>query len=87
MQAHLLEATRTEGLHPKEEVSLPPKPKPKPKPSPEPNPNPNPPLTPHQACLISSLHGLTEAQAREADRWVELYEHHDKYHLVGLLRE
>ena len=45
MQAHLLEATRTEGLHPKEEVSLHPKPKPKPKPSPEPNPNPNPTLT------------------------------------------
>lgn len=40
-----------------------------------------------EVCLISSLHGLTEAQAREADRWVELYEHHDKYHLVGLLRE
>ena len=40
-----------------------------------------------EACLISSLHGLTETQTREADRWVELYEHHDKYHLVGLLRE
>ena len=40
-----------------------------------------------EACLIASLHGLTEAQAREADRWVELYEYHDKYHLVGLLGE
>ena len=44
-------------------------------------------LTLNQVCLIASLQGLTEAQAREADRWVELYEHHDKYHLVGLLRE
>jgi len=40
-----------------------------------------------EVCLIASLQGLTAAQAREADRWVELYEHHDKYRLVGLLRE
>lgn len=40
-----------------------------------------------EPCLISSLEGLTEAQRREADRWVELYEHHDKYSLVGALRE
>lgn len=40
-----------------------------------------------EACLISSVHGLTEVQTREADRWVELYEHHDKYQLVGSLRE
>ena len=37
-------------------------------------------------CLISSLEGLTEAQRREADAWIELYEHHDKYKLVGRLR-
>jgi len=37
-------------------------------------------------CLISSLQGLTEAQRSEADKWVELYEHHDKYKLVGRLR-
>lgn len=38
-------------------------------------------------CLISSLKDLTAAQLREADKWVELYEHHDKYKLVGRLRE
>lgn len=38
------------------------------------------------ACLISSTKGLSEAQVREADRWVELYEHHDKYKLVGAVR-
>jgi len=38
-------------------------------------------------CLIASTEGLSEAQMREADRWVELYEHHDKYKLVGQLRE
>jgi len=37
-------------------------------------------------CLISSLHGLTDAQRHEADAWIELYEHHDKYKLVGRLR-
>lgn len=40
-----------------------------------------------EPCLISSLEGLTEAQQKEADRWVELYEHHDRYSLVGALRE
>jgi len=40
-----------------------------------------------EPCLISSMHGLTEAQRKEADRWVELYEHHDKYRLVGIVRE
>ena len=24
---------------------------------------------------------------READKWVELYEHHDKYKLIGQLRD
>ena len=57
-------------------------------PRPGPSPTPRPKLCdkPEQACLISSLHGLTETQTREADRWVELYEHHDKYQLVGVLR-
>ena len=39
------------------------------------------------ACLISNTAGLTAEQLREADRWIELYEHHDKYKLVGQLRE
>jgi predicted heme/steroid binding protein len=38
------------------------------------------------ACLISSLQGLSPEQRREADKWVELYEWHDKYKLVGRLR-
>jgi len=37
-------------------------------------------------CLISSVEGLTDAQQIEADRWIELYEHHDKYKLVGRVR-
>jgi len=37
-------------------------------------------------CLISSTQGLSESQQREADRWIELYEHHDKYKLVGRIR-
>lgn len=39
------------------------------------------------ACLISSLEGLSPEQRREADKWVELYEWHDKYKLVGRLRD
>ena len=38
------------------------------------------------ACLISSTDGLSEAQIKESERWIELYEHHDKYKLVGRLR-
>ena len=38
------------------------------------------------ACLIPSLDGLSEAQRAEAYKWAELYEHHDKYKLVGSLR-
>ena len=38
------------------------------------------------ACLIPSLDGLSEAQRAEAYKWAELYEHHDKYKLVGELR-
>lgn len=37
-------------------------------------------------CLISSVEGLTESQQKEAERWIELYEHHDKYKLVGRVR-
>jgi predicted heme/steroid binding protein len=39
------------------------------------------------ACLIPYTDGLSEAQLKESDRWIELYEHHDKYKLVGQLRE
>ena len=39
------------------------------------------------ACLISSTRGLSAKQLREADRWIELYEHHDKYKLVGQVRK
>jgi len=31
--------------------------------------------------------GTWEAQLREAQRWIELYEHHDKYKLVGQVRQ
>lgn len=31
--------------------------------------------------------GLSELQKQEAMRWRELYEHHDKYTFLGLLRE
>ena len=37
-------------------------------------------------CLIPSLDGLSDAQRAEAYKWAELYEHHDKYKLVGSLR-
>ncbi|KAL3792032.1 hypothetical protein HJC23_011197 [Cyclotella cryptica] len=36
-------------------------------------------------CLSSSLEGLTEKELKEIDRWVELYETHDKYTFVGHL--
>ena len=38
------------------------------------------------ACLIANTAGLRDSQLKEADRWIELYEHHDKYKLVGQLR-
>lgn len=38
-------------------------------------------------CLIASTTGLSESQLKEAARWIELYEHHDKYKLVGQVRE
>jgi len=37
-------------------------------------------------CLISSMSNLTESEMKEADRWVEYYELHDKYSLVGMLQ-
>jgi hypothetical protein len=37
-------------------------------------------------CLISSVAGLAPSQLREADKWIELYEHHDKYKLIGQVR-
>uniref|UniRef100_A0A7S0XMP2 Cytochrome b5 heme-binding domain-containing protein n=1 Tax=Chrysocystis fragilis TaxID=1411660 RepID=A0A7S0XMP2_9STRA len=36
-------------------------------------------------CISSDTEGLTEAQHREIDRWIELYETHDKYTFVGML--
>ncbi|KAL7476984.1 hypothetical protein ACHAW6_002811 [Cyclotella cf. meneghiniana] len=36
-------------------------------------------------CLSSSLEGLTEKELKEIDRWLELYETHDKYTFVGHL--
>ena len=33
------------------------------------------------------MEGLTASQQREAERWIELYEHHDKYKLIGMIRE
>ena len=37
------------------------------------------------ACLVSHLDGLSSDDLREVDRWVELYEFHDKYSYVGKL--
>jgi len=36
-------------------------------------------------CLSESLIGLTESELKEVDRWLELYETHDKYTFVGHL--
>ncbi|KAJ1459035.1 cytochrome b5-like heme/steroid binding domain-containing protein [Pelagophyceae sp. CCMP2097] len=36
-------------------------------------------------CLLSSMEGLTPKELKEVDRWVELYETHDKYTFVGML--
>jgi predicted heme/steroid binding protein len=36
-------------------------------------------------CLTSNLDNLTPKQLRELEKWVELYELHDKYHFVGRL--
>jgi predicted heme/steroid binding protein len=37
------------------------------------------------ACLVPHLDGLSSDDLREVDRWVELYEFHDKYSYVGRL--
>jgi len=36
-------------------------------------------------CLSESLEGLTDNEMKEIDRWLELYETHDKYTFVGYL--
>ena len=36
-------------------------------------------------CVTSSTDGLTETEFKEIDRWLELYETHDKYTFVGFL--
>jgi predicted heme/steroid binding protein len=36
-------------------------------------------------CISSSTEGLTEKEWKEIDRWLELYETHDKYTFVGFL--
>ena len=36
-------------------------------------------------CLSESLDGLTASELKEIDRWLELYETHDKYTFVGHL--
>lgn len=36
-------------------------------------------------CLSESLEGLTDNEIKEIDRWLELYETHDKYTFVGYL--
>lgn len=36
-------------------------------------------------CLSESLDGLSESELKEVDRWLELYELHDKYTFVGHL--
>ena len=36
-------------------------------------------------CLSESMEGLTDKEIKEIDRWLELYETHDKYTFVGYL--
>jgi len=38
-------------------------------------------------CLIASVEGLGEKQVQEAQRWLEYYEFHDKYKLVGIVQD
>lgn len=38
-------------------------------------------------CLVPSLVGLSESQKREARKWLELYEYHDKYKFIGMVEE
>ena len=37
--------------------------------------------------VSADLDGLNEGQLRELDRWMEMYETHDKYTFVGTLVE
>lgn len=39
------------------------------------------------ACVSADLANLTPSELRELDRWMELYETHDKYTFVGTLVE
>ena len=38
-------------------------------------------------CVSADLDGLSPSQLRELDRWMEMYETHDKYTFVGTLVE
>lgn len=38
-------------------------------------------------CMTSSMDGLNEKELQEVDRWVELYQNHDKYTYIGRLIE
>mmetsp|Transcript_24135 Transcript_24135/g.36657 ORF Transcript_24135/g.36657 Transcript_24135/m.36657 type:complete len:212 (+) Transcript_24135:105-740(+) len=40
-----------------------------------------------EECVNSSTEGLSAAELKEIDRWVELYETHDLYKFVGFLVE
>ena len=40
-----------------------------------------------EECVSSSTEGFGEAELKEVDRWLELYETHDKYTFVGFLVE
>jgi hypothetical protein len=40
-----------------------------------------------EECISASTEGLTEQEFKEIERWLELYETHDKYTFVGYLVE
>jgi hypothetical protein len=40
-----------------------------------------------EECISASTEGLTEKEFKEIERWLELYETHDKYTFVGYLVE
>ena len=40
-----------------------------------------------EECVSADLDGLNPSQLREPDRWMEMYETHDKYTFVGTLVE
>eukprot|EP00697_Spironema_sp_BW2_P010970 gnl/Spiro4/26520_TR13198_c0_g1_i1.p1 gnl/Spiro4/26520_TR13198_c0_g1~~gnl/Spiro4/26520_TR13198_c0_g1_i1.p1 ORF type:complete len:354 (-),score=75.02 gnl/Spiro4/26520_TR13198_c0_g1_i1:60-983(-) len=39
-----------------------------------------------ERCVTGNLTGLSRAEMRDCDRWVELFEFHDKYKYVGMIR-